>query len=48
MSLKIYNKKRDFSKTSEPLGKMAAKHPHKKLYIIQKHAASHLHYDYGY
>ncbi|MFI5333479.1 MAG: DNA polymerase ligase N-terminal domain-containing protein, partial [Candidatus Babeliales bacterium] len=44
-ALKEYKKKRDFSKTPEPA-------PHKKvksgesLFVIQKHAASHLHYDF--
>jgi len=44
MSLHDYHKKRDFSKTSEPKGSF-----HKKsgaIFIIQKHAASHLHYDF--
>ncbi|MBA2650962.1 MAG: DNA ligase D [Tatlockia sp.] len=44
MGLNQYHKKRDFSKTSEPKGKVA-KDKH-RLYIIQKHAASHLHYDF--
>jgi bifunctional non-homologous end joining protein LigD len=46
MTLKIYNKKRDFSKTSEPKGKVNKKTSKKKLFLIQKHAASHLHYDF--
>lgn len=47
MTLKKYNSKRDFSKTPEPKGTIAkaVKQP-KQLYIIQKHAASHLHYDF--
>lgn len=44
MSLSQYHKKRDFSKTSEPKG--AVSRENTKLYIIQKHAASHLHYDF--
>lgn len=44
MTLKIYNKKRDFKRTAEPQGKKSKAHPH--LYVIQKHAASHLHYDF--
>ncbi len=45
MGLKEYRRKRDFTKTSEPRGKRAREH--KKLaYVIQKHAASHLHYDF--
>jgi bifunctional non-homologous end joining protein LigD len=44
MKLRLYNKKRDFRKTPEPKGKLS--HQHKNLYVIQKHAASHLHYDF--
>lgn len=44
MILKEYNKKRNFKKTPEPLGKKSKQQ--KFLYIIQKHAASHLHYDF--
>src|SRR5690554_68606 len=45
MSLKKYNEKRDFSKTSEP--KSGKTKDNKKLvFVIQKHAASHLHYDF--
>lgn len=42
--LKEYKKKRDFTKTTEPQGlkKVKLKHP---IYVIQKHNASHLHYD---
>lgn len=58
MSLKVYRKKRNFKKTQEPYGrarkkttskrvKSARKKSRKKLtYLIQKHAASHLHYDF--
>lgn len=45
MSLKEYHRKRHFKRTTEPFGKKqrgSAKH----LYVIQKHAASHLHYDF--
>lgn len=45
MSLEKYNKKRDFKKTKEPKGiKKASKG--KLTYVIQKHAASRLHYDF--
>lgn len=44
MSLKQYHEKRDFKKTQEPKGKVT--HDNKHLFIIQKHAASHLHYDF--
>ena len=40
-----YRAKRDFSKTAEPSGSAKVK-PSKRLrFVIQKHAASHLHYD---
>lgn len=43
-SLKAYHHKRDFHTTHEPKGKIHSKKSH-KLYVIQKHAARHLHYD---
>ena len=43
MGLKEYQKKRDFRKTPEPEG--GEKPPSGRLYVIQKHAASRLHYD---
>ncbi len=47
MSLKKYNTKRDFDKTSEPLGKKEKPlKSNPRRYVIQKHAASHLHYDF--
>ena len=45
MSLKEYNKKRDFKKTSEPKGEVKSKKSKELIYVIQKHNASHLHYD---
>lgn len=44
MSLATYRKKRDFSKTDEPSGKAARKAGNS--YVIQKHDASRLHYDF--
>jgi bifunctional non-homologous end joining protein LigD len=44
MSLARYRKMRDFTATSEPAGKPRAKPGYS--YVIQKHAASHLHYDF--
>ena len=44
MSLKEYKEKRDFSKTPEPKGKL--KNSKKRIYVIQKHNASHLHWDF--
>ena len=43
-SLDTYNAKRDFSRTPEPPGKRAAKPGNS--YVIQKHAARRLHYDF--
>lgn len=45
MSLKTYRQKRYFNKTSEPKGKIQAT-AKKNIYLTQKHAASHLHYDF--
>jgi bifunctional non-homologous end joining protein LigD len=45
MSLKEYNRKRNFQKTGEPAGEAASpKGAHR--FVIQKHAASRLHYDF--
>lgn len=43
MSLEEYRKKRDFRRSNEPYGSLKANK--KLIYLIQKHAASHLHYD---
>jgi len=47
-SLETYRRKRDFSKTSEPSGTVSASKSAngKKLFVIQKHAATRLHYDF--
>lgn len=44
-SLQEYRRKRDFSRTPEPNGKVHATKS-SRLYVIQKHAASRLHYDF--
>ncbi|MEP7053263.1 MAG: DNA polymerase ligase N-terminal domain-containing protein, partial [Pseudomonadota bacterium] len=44
MSLVKYRKKRNFSETSEPAGEARHKSGHR--YVIQKHDAGHLHYDF--
>jgi len=48
MGLDEYNRKRDFKVTSEPPGQMGAKRREgePRTYVIQKHAASRLHYDF--
>ena len=47
MPLGAYRRKRDFRATSEPRGKRKhAPRARGLLYVIQKHAASHLHYDF--
>src|ERR1700761_6202098 len=45
MSLKEYTRKRDFQKTAEPPAR-AAKRQAGHRFVIQKHDASHLHYDF--
>jgi bifunctional non-homologous end joining protein LigD len=44
MSLVTYRKKRNFKATSEPKGQKSASR--KFIYVVQKHQASHLHYDF--
>jgi bifunctional non-homologous end joining protein LigD len=47
-SLEVYAKKRDFSKTREPAPTAVrpSKQGSRRRFVIQKHAASHLHYDF--
>ena len=45
MGLREYRRKRDFDKTPEPRGRTATKYPQLK-FLVQKHDASHLHYDF--
>jgi DNA ligase D-like protein (predicted 3'-phosphoesterase) len=45
MSLKEYEKKRDFRKTPEPRASTVPGKQGNLVYVIQKHKASHLHYD---
>src|SRR4030081_1465680 len=43
--LTLYQAKRDFTKTAEPSGKARVKPAQYPRFVIQKHAASRLHYD---
>jgi bifunctional non-homologous end joining protein LigD len=45
MALEEYKRKRNFNKTPEPEGKVAPKHE-ERFFCVQKHLASHLHYDF--
>ena len=45
MSLEDYQKKRDFKETAEPKGKKESS-GNKLIFVIQRHAASRLHYDF--
>jgi DNA ligase D-like protein (predicted 3'-phosphoesterase) len=44
-SLKEYQEKRDFRRTPEPTGKQP-RSSREPIFVVQKHAASHLHYDF--
>jgi len=46
MALEEYRRKRDFTKTPEPEGKVAQKKAEHRFFCVQKHLASHLHYDF--
>lgn len=46
MSLAEYHSKRDFRKTAEPKGAVHRSEKAGLQFVIQKHAASHLHYDF--
>lgn len=46
MSLSLYKKKRSFSKTPEPEGKKKPVSRKGLKFVVQKHDASHLHYDF--
>ena len=43
-ALAEYNAKRDFTRTAEPEGRVAARSGNS--FVVQKHAASRLHYDF--
>ena len=44
-SLARYQQKRDFTRTAEPSGRLGVSAASQLRFVIQKHAASHLHYD---
>jgi bifunctional non-homologous end joining protein LigD len=46
MSLANYNKKRNFTRTPEPKGKAAKAGAPERRFVVQKHDASRLHYDF--
>ena len=43
--LATYRGKRDFTRTAEPRGRAVRRRPGRLRFVIQKHAASHLHFD---
>lgn len=45
MDLSKYNQKRDFDSTTEPKGEIE-KSKNELIFVVQKHAASYLHYDF--
>jgi bifunctional non-homologous end joining protein LigD len=45
MPLDEYKRKRDFKKTPEPEGSVASPKGRERFFCVQKHLASHLHYD---
>src|SRR6266576_2698594 len=46
MELETYRRKRNFKKTAEPVGKKRARSSTDLSFVVQKHAASRLHYDF--
>src|ERR687895_1631017 len=46
MALELYRKKRNFDITPEPKGKTIKRKTKDLSFVIQKHRASHMHYDF--
>src|SRR5215472_11902940 len=46
MALEEYKRKRDFKKTPEPEGRLHTTQARERFFCVQKHLASHLHYDF--
>src|SRR5262245_45316378 len=46
MGLKEYKARRNFARTPEPAGKVGGTRVRAPFFVVQKHAASHLHYDF--
>ncbi|HTU13494.1 MAG TPA: DNA ligase D [Allosphingosinicella sp.] len=44
--LATYNRKRDFARTAEPAGTLGAKRAKDRIFMVQKHDATRLHYDF--
>ena len=44
--LATYKRKRDFAKTAEPSGEVRAGRAKKRIFMVQKHDATRLHYDF--
>lgn len=46
MSVSSYRRKRDFQRTPEPRPKVSSRKDKQPLFVVQRHDASHLHYDF--
>jgi bifunctional non-homologous end joining protein LigD len=46
MALEEYKRKRDFTKSPEPAGTVVPRQDRERFFCVQKHLASHLHYDF--